>query len=245
MMPTLPVIQDLNPSEWMSSTTPWYFLASLEFKCMQRSKPPFRRKRWCNKPKPPDYSHSGPSFTETAQPSHTVRSWNCKLPPGGRSAQECFFPSRLFQLFVCLSVVHACVHLQMQTELHIKMNIYFLGDNLNVYKQLHIIFKKPVQTSHHRRSKDCDDIAFSLWSYGRITPVCGPGVTSQGHDLPVPPTTHSSIAALQDQGSAASLSYTSSWPPIYTRLLIASCIHFPGRQSNKTLLGWGYSRWLL
>lgn len=42
---------------------PLVFYASLEFKCMQRSKPPFRRKRWCNKQKPPDSAHSSPSAT--------------------------------------------------------------------------------------------------------------------------------------------------------------------------------------
>lgn len=37
---------------WMNELYhPMVFFASLEFKCMQRSKPPFGRKRWCNKQK--------------------------------------------------------------------------------------------------------------------------------------------------------------------------------------------------
>lgn len=63
-MSALPEIPDLNPGlcvcEWTSFTTRQdfylihlFFSASLKFKCMQWSKPPFRKKRWCNKQKPP------------------------------------------------------------------------------------------------------------------------------------------------------------------------------------------------
>lgn len=63
-MSALPEIPSLNPSlcvcEWTSFTTRQdfylihlFFSASLKFKCMQWSKPPFRKKRWCNKQKPP------------------------------------------------------------------------------------------------------------------------------------------------------------------------------------------------
>lgn len=58
---------------------------------------------------------------------------------------------------------------------------------------------------------------------------------------PHSPTTRSSIAALHDQGSAASHIPSQLhiyWLPIYTRLLMATLINFTGRQSNKALL-WG------
>lgn len=118
---------------WMNELYhPLVFFASLEFKCMQRSKPPFRRKRWCNKQKPPDYAHSSPSATVTQlQRSSRTQRCFCKLPPGGRSAQECFLSLPLslmpsFQQFVCLLRVnldtcmnvytHKCIHTY--TEIH-------------------------------------------------------------------------------------------------------------------------------
>lgn len=106
---------------WMNELYhPLVFFASLEFKCMQRSKPPFRRKRWCNKQKPPDYSHSSPSSTVTqSQPAAHSRRCCCKLPPGGRSAQECFFfsPSCLFlQLFICQHRVNVDTHMHAYTH---------------------------------------------------------------------------------------------------------------------------------
>lgn len=108
---------------WMNELChPLVFFASLEFKCMQRSKPPFRRKRWCNKQKPPDYAHSSPSATVTQLQcsSHTQRCF-CKLPPGGRSAQECcFFPPpslpHAFFSAVCLSAQSEFRHAWMYTH---------------------------------------------------------------------------------------------------------------------------------
>lgn len=100
---------------WMNELYhPLVFFASLEFKCMQRSKLPFRRQRWCNKQKPPDYSHSSPSstVTESKPPSHIERCY-CKLSPGGRSAQECFLlppplPYDFLSVAVCRSAHSKC-----------------------------------------------------------------------------------------------------------------------------------------
>lgn len=96
------------------------FFASLEFKCMQRSKPPFGRQRWCNKQKPLDYFRRSPPSTVTLlQPSlHSTARCYCKLPPGGRSAQECFFPSfRLFPNHSLFSLFRLCMHMHVRAVL--------------------------------------------------------------------------------------------------------------------------------
>lgn len=126
MIPSLSVIQHLNPScyiyEWISFTTPWYFLAPLEFKCMQWSKLCLRKQRWCNKKKPPDYSHRRPTSTQSKHSMYSQR-WYCKPPPGGRSAQECFFfsisPSLMtFFSTVCLVKVSLGTHVHADAQMH-------------------------------------------------------------------------------------------------------------------------------
>lgn len=96
------------------------FFASLEFKCMQRSKPPFRRQRWCNKQKPLDYFRRSPPSTVTLlQPSlHSTARCYCKLPPGGRSAQECFFLPSVFFLITLSSVSSDCACICMCVQFH-------------------------------------------------------------------------------------------------------------------------------
>lgn len=120
------------------------FFASLEFKCMQRSKPPFGRQRWCNKQKPLDYFRRSPPSTVTLlQPSlHSTARCYCKLPPGGRSAQECFFLPSVFFLITLSSVSSDCAC--------ICMCVQFYSDHkstlrLNVaLKWLHKVTTSPV-----------------------------------------------------------------------------------------------------
>lgn len=110
MMPSLSVIQHLNPScciyEWISFTTPWYFLASLEFKCMQWSKLCFRKQRWCNKKKPPDCSHTEDPLLLSHSVPCTVRGGTANCHQGAGVLRSVYFsisPSLMtFFLTVCL-----------------------------------------------------------------------------------------------------------------------------------------------
>ena len=123
-----------------------FFGPSLEFKCMQRSKPPFRRKRWCNKQKPPRlFTHSGgPSSSSTVSRSQSLPSEGV-LPRAATRGQECsgvffFFPPppsfppsssspSSFLLLSCLSVcsqVNAVAHAY--AKLHVIMNTDFLWE---------------------------------------------------------------------------------------------------------------------
>lgn len=117
---------------WMNELYhPLVFFASLEFKCMQRSKPPFRRKRWCNKQKPPDYAHSSPSATVTQLQRSEV------FLQTATRGQECSgvfsFPPSLPHAFfsaVCLSAqsefghMHECIHTQIHTYIHTQKYIW-------------------------------------------------------------------------------------------------------------------------
>lgn len=58
------------------------------------------------------------------------------------------------------------------------MNVDFLWENLDVYTQLYILKKMPVEKSHHSYSQAKDDIAVSSGSQDHIMLVCGPEVTS-------------------------------------------------------------------
>ena len=126
---------------------------------MQRSKPPFRRKRWCNKQKPPRlFTHSGgPSSSSTVSRSQSLPSEGV-LPQAATRGQECsgvffFFPPsssspppsspsspssfllprRLPVSPPAQAVAHA------YAKLHVIMNIDFLWEkkkkNLDVYTQ--------------------------------------------------------------------------------------------------------------
>lgn len=235
---------------------PLVFFASLEFKCMQRSKPPFRRKRWCNKQKPPDSSHSSPSPTvyQSQPSSHTQRCY-CKQPPGGRSAQECFFPSSFpsslphaVSSAVCLSAqsecrhTHAFIHAKIS---HIHWTTYEYefwfpwGKSRCLLTAVHVLKKNACAdvTSQLLPSSGWH-CSFSL----RPHYACmWPRSDFRRSQPPHSPTTDSSNAAPHDQGLAAShipSQLPIYWLPIYTRLLMATVINFTGRQSNKALL-WG------
>ena len=168
-----------------------------------------------------------------------------KLPPGVRSAKECFFfslpplppslppsPPLLLmpppQLFVCL-LASERRHTRRTT---CDYEYWFpLGKKK---KKSGCSHSPPGMTPQFPSLSDHNT---TLCSY------VAPGVTSQGHGLPrfPRPLPYDAVAPSlrrHDQGSAAL--HVPSQPhnrrlPIYTRLLMATLINFTGRQSNTAL----------
>lgn len=201
----------------------FFFIPLFEFKCMQRSKAPFRRRRWCNKQKAPEYSPSSPPSMIIVLAQSVV------LPQTAARGQEClgvfffsflFFvppsPSSLSFMFsaVCLLRVnvrryrHACM--QAHAEPHIIVNTDLLGGCL--------------QTVLHRKVRKDSEMTLQFLSRCETTL----GVTSQGHDLLISPP------AIGVPLHHAALSQLHIYqPPVCTPLLTATVINFTGRQSNK------------
>lgn len=159
-MSTLSVIQDLNPSrciyEWMSFATRWcvfFFLPLWNLNaCKDQSQPSggrggaiSRNPQTIHTAVPPLNCNSVAAFL-----THAEVLWQ-----SATRGQECsgvfFFPlslplflplflssSHAFSSAVCPSAPSEYRHTQMHTytELHMNMNIDFLGDSLDVYTQL-------------------------------------------------------------------------------------------------------------
>lgn len=248
-MSALPEIPDLNPAlcvcEWTSFTTRQdfylihlFFSASLKFKCMQWSKPPFRKKRWCNKQKPPPLPPT-PHRRCTQRPlcySYwaaaslvQLRGVAAKCHQGAGVLRRVFFPPsspHAFFSVVCPSAWNKLMYIPAQDN-----NTYTW--KWNTYQHIDC-FCWNLAVSHRKKSTILHQIPVACRP--RLTHYACMWPWSDFIRSPLPDTLH-----LPDQSSE-----TSNIPPqlrihqrpIYTRLLMATLINFTGRQSNMaSLLG--------
>lgn len=204
----------------MSFTTLWYFFTSSEFKCMQRSKPPFGRERWCNKQKLTDYSHSSPlplQFSFSVPRGHRDVPAKCHQGAGVLSSvfhlALCIMLS--FREFVCLLRMNLNSGNYRHKFIDALYMIDFISQNIEVNTIL-VNTKMP----HNL-------VALWAWWHCIFFPlnvlICYLELTSQGHNIPFPH--HSSLAPL-DQSSAAPNSLSQQLQicrlPVYSRLLMVT-----------------------
>lgn len=154
-MSTLSVIQDLNPSrciyEWMSFATRWcvfFFLPLWNLNaCKDQSQPSGGRGGAISRNPQTIHTAVPPLNCNSVAAFLTHRGALTKCHQGAGVLRSVFFSlslplflssSHAFSSAVCPSAPSEYRHTQMHTytELHMNMNIDFLGDNLDVYTQL-------------------------------------------------------------------------------------------------------------